>query len=93
MEIAKQIQRHKSLSKLALDTLNEKLINDAKSLGYGTMKKIEKIDDLQWEHQKDALVKIFNLSNSIRTIEKSVDTALSLLRDKQRDLENTEKKE
>ena len=93
MDIKTQIKKHRSLSKFALDTLNKKLTHEAQCLGYNTMQQIEKLDDLQWEHQKDALIEIFNLSQAIRTIEKSVDTALSLLRDKQRDLENTEKKE
>jgi|TARA_R100000084_G_C4588146_1_gene117105 hypothetical protein len=93
MDIKTQIQRHRSLSKLALDTLNKKLIHEAQLLGYNTMQQIEKLDDLKWEHQKDSLIEIFNLSQAIRTIEKSVETALSSLRNTQKDLESKERKE
>ena len=93
MNIKTQIKIHRSLSKLALDTLNEKLLDEAQLLGYNTMKQIEKLDELEWDHQKDSLIEIFNLSQAIRIIEKSVDTALDSLEDTQRDLESKERKE
>lgn len=92
MEITKQIKLQRSLSKLALDALTEKLNHEVKSIGYGTMQQIEKFDDLKWEHEKDTLIELHNLSHAIRTIEKSVMKHLDSLKQSQRDLEEGEKK-
>ena len=93
MEITKKIKLHRSLSKLALDALTEQLNREVKSIGYGTMQQINSFDELEWEHEKDTLIEIHNLSHAIRIIEKSVDASLSELRDIKRDLESKEKKE
>ena len=87
MKIAKQIKLHRSLSKLAIDALKEKLNHEVKLIGYSTMQQIETFDDIEWEHEKETLIEIHNLSHAIRTIEKSVDTAISSLKDIERDLE------